>query len=165
MCSPALLCAPFTCLLLAAAAANLLFPTPRLLAQALERITGLLEDDHSSLVIAERGDTTSVPRHPGFRLFAAMNPATDAGKRDLPSPLRNRFTEVWVAEPPQREDLAAIVAGYLAGAAAGSVDALVDFYLAAKAEAVSYGMRPLRTGDRPLYLCTAAESAVVCSMP
>ena len=35
-----------------------------------------------------------VPRHPNFRLLAAMNPATDAGKRDLPAPLRNRFTEV-----------------------------------------------------------------------
>lgn len=35
-----------------------------------------------------------VPRHPSFRLLAAMNPATDAGKRDLPAPLRNRFTEV-----------------------------------------------------------------------
>lgn len=36
----------------------------------------------------------AVPRHPNFRLLAAMNPATDAGKRDLPAPLRNRFTEV-----------------------------------------------------------------------
>jgi len=35
-----------------------------------------------------------VPRHPNFRLLAAMNPATDAGKRDLPAPLRNHFTEV-----------------------------------------------------------------------
>lgn len=24
-----------------------------------------------------------------------------AGKRDLPAPLRNRFTEIWVGEPPQ----------------------------------------------------------------
>ena len=37
-----------------------------------------------------------VPRHPNFRLLAAMNPATDAGKRDLPAPLRNRFTEVGI---------------------------------------------------------------------
>ena len=37
----------------------------------------------------------------------------------------------------QREDLAAIVAGYLSGVVAGApVAALVDFYLAAKAEAV-----------------------------
>ncbi len=35
-----------------------------------------------------------VPRHPSFRLVAAMNPATDAGKRELPATLRNRLTEV-----------------------------------------------------------------------
>lgn len=39
--------------------------------------------------------------------------------------------------PPQREDLASIVAGYLSSVVAGApVDAVVDFYLAAKAEAV-----------------------------
>ncbi len=48
--------------------------------QALERIAGLLEEAGSgSLVIAERGDSEGVPRHPSFRLFGAMNPATDAG--------------------------------------------------------------------------------------
>ena len=62
--------------------------------QALERIAGLLEGCTSSIVLAERGDAAPVTRHPGFRLLAAMNPATDAGKRDLPAPLRNRFTEV-----------------------------------------------------------------------
>ena len=41
----------------------------------------------------------------------------------------------------QREDLASIVAGYLSGVVAGApVDAIVDFYLAAKAEAVGGGM-------------------------
>lgn len=29
-------------------------------------------------------------RHPDFRLFACMNPATDVGKRNLPLGLRNR---------------------------------------------------------------------------
>ena len=47
--------------------------------QALERIAGLLEDSQSSIVLSEKGDATLVPRHPKFRLFAAMNPATDAG--------------------------------------------------------------------------------------
>lgn len=88
--------------------------------------------------MVERGDVASVPRHPQFRLFAAMNPANDAGKRELPAPLRNRFTEVWVGEPDQRQDLSAIVAGYLVPVCATApVDAVVDFYLAAKAKAVS----------------------------
>lgn len=57
-------------------------------------MAGLLESSSGSVTIAERGDLVGVPRHPNFRLLAAMNPGTDAGKRDLPAPLRNRFTEV-----------------------------------------------------------------------
>ena len=47
--------------------------------QALERLAGLLEGPTGSVVLTERGDGTPLPRHPGFRLLAAMNPATDAG--------------------------------------------------------------------------------------
>jgi midasin len=95
-------------------------------------------DASTGLLLVERGDVCVVPRHPGFRLVAAMNPATDAGKRDLPPQLRSRFTEFWVGEPRSRQDLGQLVGGYLAGAApAPPVDAVVDLYLAAKAEAVS----------------------------
>lgn len=67
-----------------------------------------------------------------------MNPATDAGKRDLPPQLRSRFSEFWVGEPRSREDLGQLVGSYLAGAGpAAPVEQVVDFYLAAKAEAVS----------------------------
>ena len=48
--------------------------------QALERIAGLLEGSSGSIVLAERGDSVAVQRHPNFRLLAAMNPATDAGE-------------------------------------------------------------------------------------
>ena len=45
--------------------------------EALERLSGLLEAaGGGSLTLAERGDSAAVPRHPGFRLLAAMNPAT-----------------------------------------------------------------------------------------
>ena len=30
-------------------------------------------------------------RHPDFRLFACMNPATDVGKKDLSPGIRNRY--------------------------------------------------------------------------
>lgn len=51
--------------------------------QALERLAGLLEEaGGGGLVIAERGDSEGVPRHPAFRLFGAMNPATDAGGQE-----------------------------------------------------------------------------------
>lgn len=101
--------------------------------EALERISGLLEEDDGSITVAERGDASAVVRHPNFRLFAAMNPATDAGKRDLPGPLRNRFTEIWVGEPRNRDDLAAIIAGHLLPVSmAAPVNDVVDFYLAVK---------------------------------
>ncbi len=64
----------------------------------------------------------------------------DIGKRDLPPQLRSRFTEVWVDEPGGRAELAAIAASYLGDAVPNPpVDDIVNFYLAAKAEAV----RPL----------------------
>lgn len=64
--------------------------------QVLQRLTPLLEPhaESASLVLTEKGEAAPLPRHPEFRLFAAMNPATDAGKKDLPPALRARFTEV-----------------------------------------------------------------------
>lgn len=116
-------------------------------------------------MLTERGDGAAVVRHEGFRLFAAMNPATDAGKRDLPSALRNHFTEFWVSEPTQREDLAAIVDRYVSDVDTSVVDGIVDFYQAAKREADSSlqdgaGHRPaynLRTLCRALEFCAAAS--------
>ena len=48
-----------------------------------------MESESSSIALAERGDLESIPRHPDFRLFAAMNPATDAG---MPHPLYQKST-------------------------------------------------------------------------
>ena len=49
-------------------------------AETLERLGGVLESAHGSVVLSERGDGAAVPRHPRFRLFGAMNPATDVGQ-------------------------------------------------------------------------------------
>lgn len=96
----------------------------------------------------------ATPCHTGSTSCSAIS-CVFAGKRELPAPLRNRFTEVWVPEPSSKEDLRTLVAGYLAGVTvaggaggsgtpaglgaggAGAVDACVELYLAAKAEAVS----------------------------
>jgi midasin len=51
---------------------------------------GLLDDAKGRVTLTEKGDSETVRRHPDFRIFAAMNPATDAGKKDLPSTLRSR---------------------------------------------------------------------------
>lgn len=80
-------------------------PREETLLQVLERLLGLLESQTGSLVLLERGDSEVVARHPGFRLFAAMNPATDAGKRHLPAQVRTHFTELFVDEPESENDL------------------------------------------------------------
>ena len=59
-------------------------------AETLECLSGLLEGTAGSLSLLERGDQEPIERHPDFRLFACMNPATDVGKKELPAGLRNR---------------------------------------------------------------------------
>jgi midasin len=105
-------------------------------ADALERLSGVLDGERGSLCLTEKGDVETIPRHPNFRIFGAMNPATDVGKRDLPLPLRQRFTELYVDELTGRDDLRLLVAQYLGEAVPGApVDDIVDFYLAARQEA------------------------------
>lgn len=60
-------------------------------AETLQCLSGLLEGGSGSLAALERGDSSSIPRHPDFRLLAAMNPATDVGKKELPPGIRNRY--------------------------------------------------------------------------
>ncbi|KAK9809153.1 hypothetical protein WJX72_010301 [[Myrmecia] bisecta] len=132
--------------------------------EALECIAGLLENDTATITLSERGDAHALPRHPSFRLLAAMNPATDAGKRDLPSALRNRFTELWVAEPSAREDLQALVFAYLQGATPSPpVDSVVDFYLAAKHEADTMLQDP--AGQKPSYSLRTLSRALEYARP
>ena len=107
-------------------------------AETLERLGGVLESAHGSVVLSERGDGAAVPRHPRFRLFGAMNPATDVGKRDLPAALKHRFTEIYAGECESREDLALLVKQGLRDTVPGSsIEAIVDFYLAARKDAAT----------------------------
>jgi midasin len=81
----------------------------------LQRLCGLLDDPEGSITLLERGDAMPVKRHPNFRLFAAMNPATDSGKKDLPSSVRSRFSELYVDELLDPIELRVIAARYLDG--------------------------------------------------
>ncbi|KAF7587528.1 hypothetical protein BBP40_007087 [Aspergillus hancockii] len=83
----------------------------------LENIASLLHhgtEGSPSVLLSEAGDVERVFGHPDFRIFGAMNPATDAGKKDLPPGLRSRFTEVYVQSPDSdRDDLLALIQKYL----------------------------------------------------
>ncbi|XP_021720497.1 midasin-like [Chenopodium quinoa] len=79
--------------------------------ETLQRIIGVLDGESGSLCLAENG--VVVDRHSNFRMFACMNPATDAGKRDLPYSLRSRFTEYFVDDVLEDEDLTLFVNQFL----------------------------------------------------
>ncbi|XP_052133380.1 midasin [Frankliniella occidentalis] len=132
-------------------------------AQTLECLSSLLEGSSGSLYLLERGDDQSINRHPDFRIFAAMNPATDVGKRELPPGIRNRFTEFFVDELVNRQDLLLLCGSYLEPLAlpATKLDAIVRFYLSICQEAVT--SLSDGTGQKPHYslrtLCRALSVA------
>lgn len=72
------------------------------------------KDAARSILLTDTGNVERVQAHKDFRIFAAMNPATDVGKKDLPGAIRSRFTEIYVPSPDQdRQSLQSIVTSYL----------------------------------------------------
>jgi midasin len=109
--------------------------------ETLESLSTLLQTPTSSVTLTDRGDLEPVERHPDFRIFACMNPATDVGKRDLAPGLRSRFSEFWVPPPDvDKGALVAMVEGYIEHAAVGDKRAILDvaeFYATVKNLAVT----------------------------
>ena len=83
----------------------------------LECLTDLLETDADaapSIIVSETGNADRIRAHPNFRIIAAMNPATDVGKKDLPVGIRSRFTEIFVTSPDSDfQSLQAIIDAYM----------------------------------------------------
>ncbi|KAM9316620.1 LOW QUALITY PROTEIN: midasin [Gastrophryne carolinensis] len=132
-------------------------------AETLDCLCGLLEGSSGSLVLLDRGDTDPLVRHPDFRLFACMNPATDVGKRNLPPGIRNRFTELYVEELEDENDLQILITDYLKGLNVNKtvVQGIISFYLAIRKK--SFMDHLDGTGRRPHYslrtLCRALRYA------
>jgi midasin len=105
-------------------------------AETLECISSLLDGPTASITLTEHGSLEPVPRHPDFRLFACMNPATDVGKKDLPPNIRSRFTEIDVPSPDADKDtLLSIITQYIGPNAVGDKGIIMDvaeFYVAVK---------------------------------
>ena len=80
-----------------------------------------------SILLTEAGDTERIHAHKDFRIFGAMNPATDVGKRDLPMSLRSRFTELFIEAPDRDlENLVSVVKAYLGSHSHVDVRAATD---------------------------------------
>lgn len=106
-------------------------------AEILECLAGLLEDKSESIDLLEKGDKVPIQRHPDFTLFACMNPATDVGKKDLPVGLRNRFTEFFIDELTEKNDLMLLIRDYLyhMNLSAAILEAIYNFYSSIRKEA------------------------------
>nr|XP_017246046.1 PREDICTED: midasin isoform X2 [Daucus carota subsp. sativus] len=102
--------------------------------ETLQRIVGVLEEESGSLCLAERGDVEYIYRHPNFRVFGCMNPANDAGKRDLPFSIKSRFTEYFVDDVLDDEDLILFINQFVDDSHSNRelVNKMVQFYKAAK---------------------------------
>ncbi|XP_059060931.1 midasin [Achroia grisella] len=106
-------------------------------AEILECLAGLLEDKNESIDLLEKGDKVPIKRHDDFTLFACMNPATDVGKKDLPIGLRNRFTEFFVDELTEKNDLMLLIGDYLyhMNLSGAILDSVCSFYANVRKEA------------------------------
>nr|XP_039270627.1 midasin-like [Styela clava] len=83
--------------------------------ETLDCLNAVLESHEGSISLLEMGDTKPIKRNQKFRIFAAMNPATDVGKKNLPVSIRNRFLELFVSEPDDDSDLFILISHYLKG--------------------------------------------------
>jgi midasin len=112
--------------------------------ETLEAVGSILRDSTGSITLTERGDLEPVSRHPNFRLFTCMNPATDVGKKDLPPHIRSQLTEIYVSPPDaNREALLAIINQYIGRISMSDRSAVLDvadFYVAARKMADAGGI-------------------------
>ncbi|KAK4561600.1 AAA ATPase midasin [Recurvomyces mirabilis] len=93
----------------------------------LESIADLLDSASPSILLTEAGNIERIEAHPEFRVFAAMNPATDVGKKDLPPGIRSRFTELYVESPDKDiKSLQSIVRSYLRSETSADVTVPLD---------------------------------------
>lgn len=137
--------------------------------ETLNILAGLLRSSSASVTLTERGDSTPIPRHPNFRLFACMNPATDVSKRDLPPAIRSRFTSIFVDETDvRRDDLRQVIDHLIGPGRDGTLkERLTALYYRLKDLVQSFelvdgnGRKPLlnlRTLTRPIKFARSCEN-------
>ena len=100
----------------------------------LDHIISLLQssaENRPFLMISEKASNERLEAHPNFRIFAAMNPASDTGKKQLAPDLRSRFTEIYVdAGDDKLKDLSELISAYLGPLGSTDTQATKDLALA-----------------------------------
>lgn len=76
----------------------------------LDILSQLVNPEHNEIAIPDKG---FVEKNPHFRVFAAMNPGSDVGKKELPPTIRRCFTEINVTEMSDDVDIVALAKSYL----------------------------------------------------
>ena len=128
----------------------------------LDCVAELLNPDMQQLCV-QGNEGQVVSKHPNFRVFACMNPSTDVGKKELNGIIRTRFTEYFIEEPYNDQDLRLIVHDYLKplDISAAFVDRIINFYKSVKKLARTTLMDG--TGHQPTFslrtLCRALNIA------
>ncbi|KAL0222135.1 hypothetical protein RCL1_001989 [Eukaryota sp. TZLM3-RCL] len=83
----------------------------------LERLNSVFEADRSITVSMSEGNENDcenlIKAHENFRIIATMNPGGDYGKKELSPALRNRFTEIWIPDISNTEDMEMVLTGKL----------------------------------------------------
>lgn len=129
-----------------------------------ETLNGLLcfMENDKKLMLFEKVDDQIISIHEDFRLFACMNPATDVGKKELPKKIRSRFTEFFIDELSDRNEIRNIVCTYLKNLIVPKqIESIVEFYLKIKSD--SQTLLKDINGHRPVFslrnLCRALRVA------
>ena len=107
----------------------------------------------SSLCLYENGSAIQFRAHPDFRLFAAMNPATEIGRTKLVSSLRSCFTELYFDSPDKNQgSLRYIVEKYVSNISLSQnfLSSVIGLYFKIK-EMCSEGHLYTGIGSRPTY--------------
>lgn len=130
--------------------------------EVLERLHSVLEGN--GLTLIEKGEVHSLTPHPNFRVFGCMNPGKQIGKKDLPVSLRSKFTEMWVSEMENYEDVLEVIRFYLDGKCERkTMENVVEFYLEMR-RLSREGMIEDGSGRSPQYsmrtLCRALKYAL-----
>lgn len=84
----------------------------------LDRISSILDeitlsDNFNEFILLEKGEGEVVRIHKNFSIFASCNPASDYGKKSVPSEMRSKFTEIYVEDVLKKSDIQMIIGHYL----------------------------------------------------